>query len=181
MATEVQKGKLYRATADMLRRYRADKARVAILNLDLAAIERELTMLTKEAPDEVIAGVYFAGREMSGMPHGSGISDRTAWAAEAWRKEHDEEWRRWQQLVEEQTRKSRERETLLEKLQKIDVAIDSLLPIEKQVVTLFYVQGKGWGDVSAATGYSAVQCGRIRDRAVWYMTLSLFARRNVRQ
>jgi len=174
MASGIEKSTLYRRTEEQLQNYRAMLARVAILENELASI---LGTDITETHDEAIGGMCFA-RVVNGMPMGTETSDKTARVAEEWRERYRKDFHRvWRMYVLDKKGLEDELFTTRAKLQKIDIAIGSLLPKEKDVVNLFYIQGMKWGDVGKKLNYEPGHCKRIRERAVWYMSLSLFSRK----
>ena len=169
----IDKGFYYRKTEELLQEYRAMQARVRILTDELAAM---LGDSVTESQEEAIAGIYFA-RIVSDMPHGTEISDKTGRVAASWRKQYGKEFSKvWRQYVLDKTNKEAELKQLKTLLAKIDTAIESLLPKEKEIVKLFYVQGMKWEDVGRKLSYEQGHCKRIRDRAIWYMSKSLFGK-----
>lgn len=174
MASGIEKGTLYRRTEEMLQNYRAMKARVAIL-------ERELATITDggvtETQEEAIEGIYYA-RVVNGMPMGTEITDKTANVADVWRERYQKDFHRmWRNYVLERQGKNDELHIWREYLQKIDIAIGSLRQKERDVVNLFYIHGMKWEDVGKRLNYAHGHCKKIRERAVWYMSLSLFPRK----
>lgn len=168
---QIKKSTLYRKTEEQLQNYRAMKARVAILEKDYATIKDvEIT----ETHAEAIEGMYYV-KVMNGMPPPSGIGDRTASIAEAWREKYHKDFHRmWRNYVLDRRGLEDELYITRANLQKIDIAIESLLPKEKEVIRLYYVGGVKWEDIGLKLNYDLRHCKRIRDRAVWYMGLSLF-------
>jgi len=169
----IDKGILYQKTEKLLQDYRAMKARVRILTDELAAM---LGSDVTESQDEAIEGIYF-NRPLSDMPHSGEISDKTAKVAADWRKQYGKEFSKvWRQYVLDKTNKEADLASTRALLAKIDTAIESLLPKEKEIVTLFYVQGLKWEDVGRKISYEESNCRRIRVRAIWYMSKSLFGK-----
>jgi len=174
MASGIEKGTLYRRTEEQLQNYRAMKARVAILENELVAIGGAGVTETQE---EAIEGMYYA-RVVNGMPMGTETTDKTARVAEEWREKYRKDFHRvWRSFVLDKKGKTDELHTTRADLQKIDIAIGSLLQKEKDVVNLFYIEGMKWEDVGKKLNYELGHCKRIRERAVWYMSLSLFSRK----
>jgi hypothetical protein len=158
----------------MLQEYRAVKARIDILS-------KELFKMSKTDPfethDEALEGMYFA-RVVNGMPHGTEISDKTGRVAESWREQYRKDFhQQWKLFVLDKSNKEIELAVLKKQLDNIDTAISSLLQKEKDVVTLYYIHGVKWEDVGKRLNYEQGHCKRIRDRAIWYMSLSLFPRK----
>lgn len=54
----------------------------------------------------------------------------------------------------------------IKELDELDMAMDSLRPIYKQIVSLRYIDGLEWGLVSCEVGYSERQCKRIAKAAI---------------
>ncbi|HBV95806.1 MAG: hypothetical protein JL50_10960 [Peptococcaceae bacterium BICA1-7] len=173
MASGIEKSTLYRRSEEMLQNYRAMKARVAILENELASI---LGTNITETQDEAIEGMMFA-RVVNGMPMGSDVGDKTASVVSEWREKYRKDFSRvWRMYVLDKQGLEDELFTIRANIEKVDIAIASLLPKEKDVVTLFYIQGMKWEDVGRRLNYDPRQCQRIKERAVWYMSLSLFKR-----
>lgn len=150
------------------------KARVNILNKELFAMTGNDPF---ETQDEAIKGMYFA-RVVNGMPHGTEISDKTGKIAESYRKQYQSDFhQQWRLFVLDKSNKEIELEALQKRLDNMDTAINSLLPKEKDVITLYYITGVKWEDVGKRLNYEQGHCKRIRDWAVWYMSLSLFPRK----
>lgn len=170
----IEKGTLYRKTEEMLQEYRAMKARIAILEAELKSI---MSAGATETHNEAIEGMYFA-RAVNDMPRGNEVSNKTARMAAEWRDQYGKDFHRvWRMYVLDKQNKEHEIEIVKGMLNRIDIAISSLLPKEKDVVTLFYIQGMKWEEVGRKLSYDSRHCQRIRERAVWYMTLSLFNRK----
>ena len=174
MASGIEKSTLYRRSEEMLQNYRAMKARVAILENELASI---LGTNITETQDEAIEGMMFA-RVVNGMPMGTEITDKTANVADVWRERYKKDFSRmWRNFVLERQGKADELYVWKGYIKKVDIAIDSLLQKEKDVVTMFYIHGMKWEDVANKLNYDPRHCKKIRERAVWYMSLSLFTRK----
>jgi len=170
----IDKGVYYRETEKMLQEYRAIKARVDILSKELCKMS-EVDPL--ETQDEALEGMYFS-RVVNGMPHGTEISDKTGRVAESYLKQYRSDFhQQWRLFVLDKSNKEIELEVLRKRLDNMDTAICSLLQKEREVVTLYYIQGVKWENVGKRLSYEQGHCKRIRDRAVWYMSLSLFPRR----
>ena len=169
----IDKGILYQKTEKLLQDYRAMKARVRILTDELAAM---LGSDVTESQDEAIEGIYF-NRPLSDMPHSGEVSDKTAKVAAIYRKQYSKGFhRQWRQFVLDKTNKEADLESTRALLAKIDTAIDSLLPKEREIICLFYVQGMKWEDVGRKVCYDPDHCKRLRSRAIWYMSKSLFGK-----
>ena len=169
----IEKGILYRKTEKLLQEYRAMQARVIILTNELAAMMGESVT---ETQDEAIEGMYF-NRPISDMPHSGQISDKTAKVAASWKEQYGKEFHAvWRQYVLDKTNKEAELKQLKTLLVKINTAIESLLPKEKEIVRLFYVQGLKWEDVGRKVCYDPDHCKRLRSRSIWYMSKSLFGK-----
>ena len=54
----------------------------------------------------------------------------------------------------------------IKELDELDMAMESLRPIYKQVISLRYIDGLEWGIVSGEVGYSERQCKRIAKAAI---------------
>ncbi len=54
----------------------------------------------------------------------------------------------------------------IKEIDELDMAMESLRPIYKQVISLRYIDGLEWGLVSAEVGYSERQCKRIAKAAI---------------
>lgn len=174
MASGIEKSILYRRTEEQLQNYRAMKARVAIL-------ERELATITDggitETKDEAIEGIYFA-RVVNGMPMGTEITDKTANVAGVWRERYKKDFSRmWRNFVLDKQGKEDELYTTRVNIEKIDIAFNSLSQVKREIIKLFYFDGMKWKDVGRRVGYDPEHCKKIRCEAVHYMSLSLFSRR----
>ena len=167
----IEKSALYRKTEELLQEYRAMTARIKILEAEQKAM---LNTDITESTDEAIAGMYFA-RAISDMPHGTEISDKTGRIALQWQERYQKEFHHvWRQFVLDKQNMDHELTSLRLLLQKIDTATESLLPKEKEIITLFYVHGVKWEDIGQRLNYDKRWCKRIRERAVWYMSKSMF-------
>lgn len=174
MKKGLEKGTLYRKTEEMLQEYRAMVAKVKILEKELKSI---LASDVTESHDEAIEGMYFA-RVVNGMPMGTDVTDKTARVAGDWRERYGKDFHRmWRNYVLDRKGLEDELYTTKLTLEKIDIAMESLLPKEKDVVKLFYIDGMKWEDVGVRLNYALGHCKKIRERAVWYMSLSLFTRK----
>jgi DNA-directed RNA polymerase specialized sigma subunit len=153
------------------------QARVKILTNELAAM---LGSDVTETQEEAISGMYFA-RIVSDMPHGTEISDKTARVAASWREQYGKEFHKvWRQFVLDMQNKEAQLRDMKGKLVKINTAIESLLPKERDVVTLFYVQGLKWEDIGKRLSYDPDWCRKLRSRGIWYMSKSIFGKWIVR-
>lgn len=170
---QVEKDSLYRRTEGLLREYRAMKARVEILESELS---KQGGDGVTETPDEAIEGDYFA-RVISDMPHGTEISDKTARVAlEYWERYQKDIAAAVKRYVLDRENKRNELAAIEQTIQVIDIAIRSLLEVEREVVTQFYIEGLSWTDISINTQYTVRNCKRLRDRGVWYMTKSMMGK-----
>ena len=167
----IEKGALYRKTEGLLKEYRAMQARLMMLEIeffDLSGCE------PGESHDEAIEGMSFA-RAVSDMPHSGEISDKTSRIAVNWREQYGKDFdRAWEMYVKEYQTLKGDIAGIKKTIKKIDVAIGSLLPKEKEVVILFYVQGMKWEDVGRRLSYVPDHCKRLRTRAIWYMSKSIY-------
>lgn len=168
----VEKDSLYRRTEGLLREYRAMKARVEILEKELGKLGGNGIFDNK---DEAILGYYFS-RTISDMPHGTELSDKTANVALNYQEQYREEFHKvWKQYVHEKENMKYELDTVKRMLQIMDIALNSLLLEQKLIITMFYVEGKKWLEISNTTQYAIRHCKRIRDQGVWYMAKSMTA------
>jgi DNA-directed RNA polymerase specialized sigma24 family protein len=65
---------------------------------------------------------------------------------------------------------------LKQDMARIDAAINSLLPVDKDIVTLYYVDGLRWRKIARKVNYTVITCIKKRDKAIWYMSKSLFGK-----
>jgi DNA-directed RNA polymerase specialized sigma subunit len=167
----IEKSAFYRRTEKLLQEYRAIAARIKILEAEQKAM---LNTDITESTDEAIAGMYFA-RTISDMPHGTDVADKTERIALQWRDRYQKEFHHvWRQFVLDKQNMVNELTSLRLIIQKIDMATESLLPKEKEVITLFYIQGLKWENIGQRLQYSKHWCKQIRERAIWYMSKSMF-------
>lgn len=150
-----------------------------MLESDLATIARSEELGIYEREAEAIAGTYF-NRNLTGLPMGTDISDKTGRVAGEWREQLEKDFKKvWHMYVVDKTNKQLEYDAWVLKVRRIDLAIESLLPKEQDVIKMYYIQGMTFGKIGKKIGYDERSCRHIRDRAVWYMSLSLFPRRVV--
>jgi len=169
----IEKGILYRKTEALLQEYRAMQARVIILEADLAAhMGRDIS----ETQDAAIQGMYFA-RQLSDMPRGNEVSDKTCAVADKWREQYGKEFHHvWKMFVLDKENLEHELRLLKQDMARIDAAINSLLPVDKDIVTLYYVDGLRWRKIARKVNYTVITCIKKRDKAIWYMSKSLFGK-----
>ena len=176
----IEKGTLYRKVEEWLKEYRAMKARVEILKAELDTISRSEGLGVYEGEDEAIAGMYFNRGPLTGLPMGTETSDKTGRVAAEFRDQLEKDFKRvWRMYVADRTNKWIEYEALVIQLHRIDLAIESLLPREQEVVRAHYIDGLGWERISRKVHCDVATCYRTREKAILYMTLSLFPRRPV--
>jgi len=167
----IEKNTFYRRTEELLKEYRAMKARVVVLEKEIDKLSNESI---GETDEEIIAGMYFA-KIMDGMPQGNDILDKTAIIATTWRERGQKEFHEvWKEFIRNIVNKKNELDTIKQTLAKIDIAIKSLLPKEKDVIEMFYIRRMKWEDIGRRVNYKKRYCKRIRDRAIWYMSKSIF-------
>lgn len=63
------------------------------------------------------------------------------------------------------------------KLNRLDSAIDSLLPVESQMVRLRYVNGLGWNEISSTTLYSLRSCQYKLNESIEKLTIVFYGLR----
>ncbi|HBC94367.1 MAG TPA: hypothetical protein DCZ10_16075 [Pelotomaculum sp.] len=176
----VEDGALYKRTEALLREYNSMQARVKNLEIDLANLAPEGVF---EEQEETIEGLAFRRCGEEGMPQGSGeTSDRTASVALKWRKEHGiVTHEMWRLFVGDKFNLEHEKRLTEGLLRKIDNAIDSLSEDEQLIIRGFYIDQKPWYDITHEVQYVERHCKRLRTRAIWYMSKSIFGVGRVRE
>lgn len=169
----IEQGALYKRTEQLLREYNAMQARVKNLDLDLEGLDWE-----HESSTESIEGLTFARGNLEGLPRGNDVSDKTASVALKWRKDNDySSDETWDEFVKNHEQMKYERDFIKRDIQKIDNAIASLSEDEQIIVRGFYIEQKPWYDVAHEVQYVERHCKRLRTRAIWYMSKSIFGAR----
>jgi hypothetical protein len=177
LAKGIEKGVLYRKTEGLLQEYRAMQARLSILETELFELSG---CEPGETQEEAISGMSFT-RVISDMPRGNDVSDKTGRVAVEWREKYGKEFSRaWEMYVTEYQAKRFEITSLVGVIKKIDTALGSLLQKERNVVELYYIQGMKWEDIGKKIHHEQGHCKRIRDRAVWYMSKSMWGKWDIR-
>jgi len=153
-----------------LREYSNFKARVANLEIDIKALPYQ-----PEHTADTIEALAFAKPEQEGMPRSSAHSDRTSSVAIKWRSE----WGSTNREMTEHYELNRENlqnelDALGNIIAKVDNAIRALSEDERIIVRMYYVEQKPWYDVAHEVQYAERHCRRLRTRAVWQMSKSIF-------
>ena len=173
----IEEGKLYRKTEDLLRDYNSMVARVKNIELDLARYE-----FGGETDNETIEGMVLRAPLIDGLPKGGEISDSTARVAENWRKVNNRVWEEIEKEIDTKIEKiEQERNSLKRLLMKIENAIASLSEDEQLIVRGFYIEQKPWYDIAHEVQYVERHCKRLRTRAIWYMTKSIWGSWSVKE
>ncbi|MEG6615373.1 hypothetical protein V6C27_02870 [Peptococcaceae bacterium 1198_IL3148] len=154
------------------------QARVKNLKLD---IERLNKPIQQESVDETIEGMYYTKAVTSGPPPPGTVGDRTASVALSFRREneetnHDSAWLQ----IHEKAAVEEELDRLQCLLAKVDNAIASLEPMQREIITLFYINKKNWPQITIALHekhkayYSERHCRRVKAAGIKYMIKSMF-------
>lgn len=77
-------------------------------------------------------------------------------------------------LIERRLKVKNELENTKHMIFKIDTAMSSLDEIHRRVVQMSFIEGKSWVSMSMKLDYSERQLRRIRDVAVYKVTIALF-------
>jgi hypothetical protein len=172
---EIERSAIYRNTERLLRDYSGMQARLSNIDIDLDGIQS----IAYETPEETIEGAYFA-RNVDGMPGGGAISDKTSSVALRWRQEaQDNADDLTQHIVNVRENLLAEKKKLSGLIAKIDNAIDSLSEDERTIIQGYYIEQLNWYEVAYKVQYSERHCKRLRTRAIWYMSKSLYCYRVV--
>lgn len=168
----IEESALYKKTETLLKEYSSMQARLKNLQIDLANMStNEIT----ETEEETILGLYYARHVQEGIPQGGGISDKTSSVALKWREEHENivgDMSHWFKIDKESI--SYEIGTINRVLKKVDNAINSLSDDERVIIQNFYIENKPWYDIAYKVKYVERHCKRLRTRAIWYMSKSIF-------
>lgn len=171
MQEGIELAPLYKRTEQLLRNYNSYKARVQNLEVDLAFIRDIPDRI--ETEDEAISGEYFARSTNEGAPSGHG--DKTASVALRWLEQHSNNKLDMLDMF------TRDTDTITQEisaigtlLAKVDNAIASLSRDEQVIVKGFYIDNKPWYDIAHEVQYVERHCIRLRKRAIWYMSKSIF-------
>jgi hypothetical protein len=166
----IEESAIYKRTEHYLKEYRAMQARLKILSMEIEALGGSIKLLTDEEPDEYIRGYAFE-RSNDGMPRGTDISDKVGNLALSWQERYERD--KGEQVltyIEQRQAKQQEYKEIHNLLSILDVAIESLKPIEKEIITRFYIKGMKWADIGRRLSYSVTRCKGIRMDAIWYMS-----------
>lgn len=68
---------------------------------------------------------------------------------------------------------NKRKEKLKEKLDTLDLLISGLNDLERQVIEMFYIQGKQWWQIGYAVKYSERWCKHIRTEAIKKLAIGL--------
>lgn len=173
----VEESPLYKHTEKLLKEYNSMQARVKNLDIDL----KQVYAWKAEAPEETISGMMFARPKQEGMPISGSHGDKTSAIAIRYGEE------RYKDIVDTGRELSdsredfeHEKESLERTLKKIDNAVASLSLDEQLIIKGFYIEQKPWYDVAHEVQYVERHCKRLRTRAIWYMSKSIFGAGKVR-
>ena len=174
----IEEGALYKRTETLLREYNSMQARVKNLKLDL---ENMAGTSATEEHQEAIEGLALGRSGLTGMPPPNSLSDKTASVALKWREEYRNNFHEiWKWFVRDTETTTEEVNAISRILQKIDNAILSLSEDEKIIIKGFYIDQSPWYDVAHEVQYVERHCKRLRTRAIWYMSKSIFGAGKVR-
>lgn len=167
----VENSSLYKKTEDLLNDYKSMQARVKNLELDI----KKPFEWTPETMEEAISGIVYSRRGESGMPFGGGTGDKTASVASGFRHEMMSNARESAgDYIEEIGTAKAEKERLEREIEKIDNAIASLSEDEQNIIRMRYLEKQLWYEVAYHVQYTERHCKRLRTRAIWYMSKSIF-------
>lgn len=174
----IEESKLYVKTEELLREYKSMQARLKNLQLDLANMpdeyEKAMNNL-EESSEEIISGMYYRHQGEDGMPRGQGISDKTAKVALTWRSEHQNKIYDIISWFKSDRQEIEDESSAIEIiLAKIDNALATISSDEQIIIRGFYLEKKPWYDVAHEVQYVERHCKRLRTRAIWYMSKSIF-------
>jgi hypothetical protein len=173
---EIERSAVYRNTERLLRDYNGMQARLSNIDIDLDGIQS----VVYETPEETIEGAYFARINDGGMPGSGTISDKTSSVALRWRQEaQDNADDLTQHIVNVRENLLAEKKKLSGLIAKIDNAIDSLSEDERTIIQGYYIEQLNWYEVAYKVQYSERHCKRLRTRAIWYISKSLYCYRVV--
>lgn len=168
----IEEAALYKRTEKLLREYNSMQARVKNLEIDIANLAPN-GVFEEEA--ETIEGLIFGRQGDDGMPPSGNVGDKTGNVAINWRKEHGTVTHEmWRLFVGDRFNMEQERKLTESLLQKIDNAIGSLSDDEQLIIKGFYLENKPWYDVAHEVQYVERHCKRLRTRAIWYMSKSIW-------
>jgi hypothetical protein len=168
----VEEAALYKRTEGLLREYNSMQARVKNLEIDLANLAPNGVF---EDEVDTIEGLVFARCGDDGMPPSGNVGDKTGNVALNWRKEHKAvAHEMWRTFVGDKYNMEWEKRALEGLLEKIDNAIKSLSVDEQVIVKSFYIENKPWYDIAHQVKCVERHCRRLRTRAIWYMSKSIF-------
>jgi len=169
----VEDGALYKRTEVLLWEYNSMQARVKNLEIGLVNLAPDGGVFEEQA--DTIEGMVFGRNGEDGMPQSGAVGDKTASVALNWRKEHGKVTHEmWSLFVGDKFNMEQERTLIKSLLQKIDNAIASLSADEQLIIKEFYLEQKPWYDVAHDVQYVERHCKRLRTRAIWYMSKSIF-------
>jgi len=169
--TGIENSSLYKKTEDLLNDYKSMQARVKNLELDI----KKTFEWTPEETEEAIAGIAFRRSVNADTPVSGAVGDKTARVANGY----------WQEISKNATEVARdfmdeigdamgEKIRLERELAKIDNAIASLSEDEQNIIRMRYLEKQLWYEVAYHVQYTERHCKRLRTRAIWYMSKSIF-------
>lgn len=75
-------------------------------------------------------------------------------------------------LLELEERQRKQIIELEEMVEKIEMHINGLHPLQAAVIRLYYIDGKSWRQISRALNYNADYCRQVRDSALKHLRFS---------
>ena len=162
--------RLYKKVCILLTDYNVMLARIRNIDLDLTRIP------AMDTPEDAIEGLYFS-KEQGGIPASGSISDRTSTVALKWSEEFFEVNR---DISMHRRSLEFEKRCLAQVVKKLDNAMESLEPLQREIIKMFYVEKKNWPQITVAlydksrSYYTERHCRRLRAAAITCMVKAMF-------